>query len=242
MLSNESTTSKLSLTELSVLPVCVRVVGQLDGAAVVLDGDVLGVGRGLGPVAERHGAAVVGGDVHVVRLHRAVAHHRLVEGRALDLGEVAGTLVEGDVAAAAVDERAVAQDRVVGGRRWWRRPRRRLAAPTVESEMTWLSSPTTESLMSSARTEPSTSPVTTLESSMSPPACTAPSPVLTWASSPAATAPSPDTTSLSNVWSTSPKAVMSWFTELSTIVSLSSMLVTSLSWNDWLVVLVTVVK
>ena len=77
--------------------------------------------------------------------------------------------------------------------------------------------------------------MTTFESSMSSPACTAPSPVLTCALSPAAKAPSPDTTSLSKVWSTLPKAVMFWFTEASTVVSRSSMFVTSLSWNDWFV-------
>ena len=34
---------------------------------------------------------------------------------------------------------------------------------------------------------------------------------------------------------------MFWLTEASTVVSESSMLVTSLSWNDWFVVFTTVV-
>ena len=59
-------------------------------------------------------AAVVGGDVGVVRLHGAVADHRLAEGRVVDLREVALALVQGDVAVAAVDQRAVAQQGVLG--------------------------------------------------------------------------------------------------------------------------------
>jgi hypothetical protein len=113
-------------------------------------------------------------------------------------------------------------------------PEPKAAAPTVESEMTWLPSPITESVASS-KTEPPTSPVAMVESSMSSPACTAPSPVLTWEPSPAAAAWSPDTTSLSKSWFTSPKAVMSWLTELSTVVSRSSMVVTSLSSKLWVV-------
>jgi hypothetical protein len=64
---------------------------------------------------------------------------------------------------------------------------------------------------------------------MFPPAWTAPSPELTWAPSPPRALPSPVTTSLSKSWFTSPKAVMSWLTELSTLVSWSLIVVVSLS-------------
>jgi len=46
---------------------------------------------------------------------------------------------------------------------------------------------------------------------------------------------------LSKVWLTSPKAVMFWLTELSTVVSRSSMNVVSLSSNRWFVMLTTFV-
>jgi hypothetical protein len=78
-------------------------------------------------------------------------------------------------------------------------------------------------------TEPPTGPVAMVLSSMSSPACTAPAPELTCEPSPPRALPSPVTTSLSKSWVTSPNAVMSWFTELSMLVSWSLMTVVSLS-------------
>src|SRR5690606_30583155 len=74
--------------------------------------DVAGVGGS--PVTEGDGAAVVGLDGDVVGLDGAVPDHGLAQRGALDLGEVAVALVEGDVALAAVDDGAVAEHGVVG--------------------------------------------------------------------------------------------------------------------------------
>src|SRR5690606_33711708 len=93
----------------------VAVVGDLDGAVVAVDVDVLGLGRGGGAVTEGDAGALGGVDVDVVGLHGAVAHDRLVEGGVGDLGEVAVAEVGVDVALAADELGAVAHVGVLGG-------------------------------------------------------------------------------------------------------------------------------